>query len=93
LTKRKSQVIIEKNGGGGAMLLIKIGQRIINLNNVKFIELMETNGSKEIRFYFTDGSYSYFTLKKDERDIEFETVWEYLNKAWVFINDDAYFAK
>jgi hypothetical protein len=75
------------------MLLIKIGQRIINLNNVKVVELIEVNGSREIRFYFTDGSYIYCTLKKDERDIEFETVWEYLSRLWVFIREDASFAK
>jgi hypothetical protein len=75
------------------MILIKIGQRIINLNNVKFIELQEVNGSKEIRFYFTDGSYSYCTLKEGERDIEFETVWEYLSRLWVFIREDSFFVK
>jgi hypothetical protein len=75
------------------MLLIKIGQKIINLNNVKFVELIEVNGSREIRFYFIDGSYSYFTLKESERDIEFETVWEYLGRSWVFINNDSYFVK
>lgn len=61
------------------MVLIKIGQRIINLQNVKFIELVENEKEREIRFYFVDGSFAYYTLKKDEEDMDFEMVWQSLN--------------
>jgi len=71
-----------------SMVLVKIGQRIVNLQNVKFIELMENDKEREIRFYFVDGSYSYVNLKKDEEDRDFETVWEYLSGLWVFSSEN-----
>jgi hypothetical protein len=61
------------------MLFIKIGRRIINTQNIKFIELVENSQGKEIRFYFIDGSYSYYSLKNEEEDREFEYVWQSLN--------------
>jgi len=61
------------------MKFIKIGQRVVNLQNVKLIELIESSQEREIRFYFIDGSYSYCTLKKDEKDENFEIVWYFLN--------------
>jgi len=70
------------------MVLIKIGQRIINLQNVKFIELVENEKEREIRFYFVDGSFSYCNLKKDEEDRDFETAWEYLSGLWVFSSEN-----
>jgi len=70
------------------MVLIKIGQRIVNLQNVKFIELVENEKEREIRFYFIDGSYSYYTLKKDERDLFFEIAWNYLDRLWVFSSEN-----
>jgi hypothetical protein len=75
-----------------AMLLIKIGQRIINLNNVKFIELSEiTDKGREIRFYFIDGSFSYCIVKKEEENREFDVAWEYLSGLWVFSRVDSFF--
>jgi hypothetical protein len=65
------------------MLLIKIGQRIVNLDNVKFVELIKTDEVREIRFYFVDGSFIYFNTKNNE-DREFDVVWEYLNGLWAF---------
>ncbi|MCI4463613.1 MAG: hypothetical protein JHC30_05520 [Caldisericum sp.] len=69
------------------MILVKIGQRIINLQNVKFIELMESESEREIRFYFVDGSYSYVNLKNNVEDQDFETAWEYLSGLWVFTSE------
>jgi len=69
------------------MALIKIGRKIINLQNVKMIELIENFQGKEIRFYFIDGSYSYCNLKDGEEDIDFETAWAELNRLWVFSTD------
>jgi hypothetical protein len=72
------------------MILIKIGQRIVNLNNVKFVELKKNEEGREIVFHFVDGSYSYCNLK-DEEDIdrEFEIAWDYLNGMWVFSRGDS----
>ena len=74
------------------MALIKIGHKIINLQNVKMIELIENFQGKEIRFYFIDGSYSYCNLKDGEEDIDFETAWTELNRLWVFSTDKIFSA-
>jgi hypothetical protein len=74
------------------MALIKIGHRIINLQNVKLIELIENSQGKEIRFYFIDGSYSSYNLKNGEEDIDFETAWAELNRLWVFSTDNFFSA-
>jgi hypothetical protein len=72
------------------MILIKIGKRIVNLDNVKFIELVKSDKEKEIRFYFIDGSFSYCNLREGEKDAdyEFEIAWDYLNGLWVFSRGD-----
>jgi hypothetical protein len=72
------------------MVLIKIGQRIINLQNVKFIELVENEKEREIRFYFIDGSFTYYNLKNGEEDMDFEQVWVDLSRLWVFSSENFY---
>jgi hypothetical protein len=56
-------------------VLIKFWNKIINLANVKLVELND-EGRGEIIFYFIDGS----VLKckpMAERDVEFERLWDY----------------
>ncbi|MCI4463755.1 MAG: hypothetical protein JHC30_06260 [Caldisericum sp.] len=65
------------------MQLIKIGNKVINLQNVKFVELSKNSSEREIRFYFVDGSLSYCRLGADEIDIEFDAVWRYFTNLEV----------
>jgi len=65
------------------MQFIKVGQRIVNLQNVKFIELIENSRGREIRFYFIDGSYCYCNLEANVEDREFEYAWHHLNNLKV----------
>jgi hypothetical protein len=64
------------------MILIKLGNRIINLDNVKMIELVK-EGRGEIVFHFIDGSLLR-CKPMGEKDDDFERVWEYLSGLWTF---------
>lgn len=65
-------------------MFIKIGNRIVNLDNVEMIKLLEEEEEQKIVFHFIDGSISFCSKRKDEKDIEFDIAWEKLNGVWVF---------
>ena len=65
------------------MQFIRIGQRIVNLQNVKIIELIENSKGREMRFYFIDGSYSYYGVNHEEEDKEFEAVWQHFSNMQI----------
>jgi hypothetical protein len=46
----------------------------------------EQRQTKEIRFYFIDGSFSYVTAEED--DYEFMVAWDHLNRLSVFSNPE-----
>jgi hypothetical protein len=58
-------------------VLIKFWNRIINLANVKMIELND-EGRGEIIFYFIDGSFLQYKPMA-ERDVDFEKIWDYFS--------------
>jgi hypothetical protein len=66
------------------MVLIKIADRIVNLDNVKMIDLIENEGERKIIFNFIDGSKSFCSKKIDEKDYDFDIIWETLNGLSAF---------
>jgi hypothetical protein len=68
-------------------MLIKLVNRIIPLKNVKMIELLEENDEQKIVFYFIDGSRSICSKRTDEKDENFEEVWDILKNFPSFIKE------
>jgi hypothetical protein len=62
---------------------IRIGEKIVNLQHVKFIELIESVEEREIRFHFTDGSCCSCKLSVYTEDREFWYVWGHLSNLKV----------
>jgi hypothetical protein len=63
-------------------VLIKFWNKIINLANVKMIELND-EGRGEIIFYFVDGSFLRCKPMAEE-DSNFEKMWEYFSSLKSF---------
>jgi hypothetical protein len=51
------------------------------------IELIEENDEQKIVFYFIDGSRSICSKRMDEKDENFEEVWDVLKNLPAFIGD------
>jgi hypothetical protein len=60
------------------MVLIKISDRIVNLTNVKMIDLTENEEEQKIIFHFIDGSKAFCSKRVNEKDKDFEFVWKIL---------------
>ena len=58
-------------------MFIKFWDKIINLSNVKMIELND-EGRGEIVFHFIDGNILR-CKPRAERDYDFEKIWDYLS--------------